>query len=125
MFLFAFVQAKASAQQTSVDIIVSPPVFANGAVQARVDRKYAGGKLAPQVMVRVSIAVKGQKPFYSTDVGLKEGGSATVSAPFKSVGNEAFTANAYALDMKEMSDANNTAESAPRAVAVMPMSIPV
>src|SRR5690348_7056998 len=99
----------ASAQQTDVDIVVTSASFANGALNGMIARKDPPfEKLNPEVKVRVSVGLKGQKPAWSTDIVLKTGGSQSVSAPWSgSTSNVTLTMSAIALDLKENQPTDN------------------
>ena len=109
--------------QTAVDIGVSTPRYSNGMVEARVTRKDPTADKsapAPVITVRVTIAVRGEKPFFSKDVAMKPGSAETVAAPYKGDGSAtSFTASAFAVEMKEIAAADNTRSSAAAVVGTM------
>lgn len=117
--------------QTAVDIGVSTPKYSNGMVEARVTRKDPTADKsppAPVITVRVTIAVRGEKPFFSKDVAMKPGSAETVAAPYKGDGSAtSFTASAFAVGMKEVAAADNTRSSAAAVVGTMtlPGKLPI
>lgn len=119
---YAVSGASAQVVQRAVDIGVSRPAFVKGMVQARVVRKdpVMEKVIAPEMLVRVTIGVKGQKPFYSTDVSLKPGGQRLVSAPYANVSaGVVFTVTATAIGVKEMAAADNAIDSFPYRVGTV------
>ncbi|HYN82876.1 MAG TPA: hypothetical protein VES88_15410 [Gemmatimonadaceae bacterium] len=118
--LGAAATASAQTAQTTVDIGVSVPTFSKGVVQARVGRKDPSDAkvIAPDMKVRVTVAVKGDKPFYLTDVSLKSGGVQTISAPYTNDGvGVVFTVTANAIGVKELLPADNSRDSPPPLIA--------
>ena len=108
--------------QTTVDINVSTPKYSSGIVEARVTRKDPADKSvpAPAVTVRVTIAVRGEKPFFSKEISLKPGGAETVAAPFRGDGTaKAFTASAFAVGLKELAAQDNVRTSGASVIGTM------
>ena len=126
--LYAVATASAQPVQTTVDIGVSVPTFSKGVVQARVGRKDPSTTtvITPDMKVRVTVAVKGDRPFYSTDVSLKSGGVQTISAPYAGDGGGVvFTVTANAIGVKELSPADNSRESVPLVLGALPRPVTV
>lgn len=127
MFAFAFsaTASAVAAQQTSVDIAVAAS-FANGAVSAQVTRKDPSDvKPADIAKVMVSAALKGQKPFFSTTIVLKPGGSQSVSAPYSGPAGGTVTVSAMPLDLKEINPADNTRDVSTGILMAAPMTVPI
>ena len=114
LVLVATSAASAQTAQTTVDIGVSTPSYSNGIVETRVTRKDPGEKLElmPGMTVRVTIALKGDKPFFSKDVVLKPGGYETIQTSYRGEASQlSFTVTAFALEMKELAPDDNTRTS--------------
>src|SRR6478672_4803240 len=126
MFAFAFsaTATAVAAQQTSVDISVSAS-YANGSVKAQVMRKDPPGATAPGAKVRVSAGLKGEKPFFSTDIELKPGASQSISAPYSGPPSATVTVSAMPLDLKEINPADNSRDVSTAVLMTVPMSVPV
>src|SRR6478672_1341270 len=117
--------ATAQSPQTSVDISVSAS-YGNGTVRAQVTRKDPPGVApAPGAKVGVSAALKGEKPFFSTVIELKPGGSQSLSAPYSGPANVTVMVSAMPLDLKEINPADNTASVSTAILMAVPMTVPM
>jgi len=128
LLLWAYVTAGASAQnpQTTVDIALSALVFDKGVVKATVRRNDPPNQApASVVRVRVTFAVRGQKPFHTAAVSLKPGTSLLVAAPYPGSGSRiTFSATAMPIGLKEIRVSDNSLESIPYSFAATVRSLP-
>ena len=117
--------AFAQTPQTTVDIGVTVPKYSSGVVETRVTRKDPLDKsaLVPAMPVRVTIAVKGEKPFFTTQLAMKPGGADIVTAKYPGdASSKIFVVTAVPLAHKEIASGDNTRETPPTLVG--PMTLP-
>src|SRR5215210_5482214 len=107
--LSATANLSAQTTQSTVDIGVSDLTVDKGLVQALVSRTDFEKPVDPDMKVHVTVAVKGQQPFYSAIISLRPGGQQFVAAPFKQgQGDVLFVLSATPVGVKESNEADNT-----------------